>query len=281
MRTDTKIKNNMDFGLGSLVGGGMQMLGAYQNFKYQQKLMEQQNQYNVDMWKMQAEYNSPQAQMQRYSQAGLNPNLIYGQGSSGNMSSAPVQGVPDAPNYSEGLGQMGEGIGKLFNIENLRTLRANRKKAEEDARLARLNRFDKEDEREAINSLGLLYDYDSATGRYVFSNGGVEAVGENPRGSNYGDVFTRQGRLLRLLSDNVKNTALIMPRSNLYSAQRSYLMPQIAMANYERKYQPYSFWIGQGSKVLNALPLPSFKFSKHFGKPNTLIQNSKRYEFNY
>jgi len=35
-------------------------------------------------------YNTPAAQMQRYIEAGLNPNLIYSQGTSGNMSPLPV-----------------------------------------------------------------------------------------------------------------------------------------------------------------------------------------------
>jgi hypothetical protein len=43
------------------------------------------------MWNMQNEYNSPEAQMDRYREAGLNPNLIYGNGSSssGNATETP------------------------------------------------------------------------------------------------------------------------------------------------------------------------------------------------
>lgn len=50
-----------------------------------------QNAYNMQMWKMQQEYNSPANQMKRYREAGLNPNLIYGSGSAsaGNATSAP------------------------------------------------------------------------------------------------------------------------------------------------------------------------------------------------
>lgn len=53
---------------------------------------ELEYQRNLELWNMQNEYNSPQAQMQRYIDAGLNPNLIYGTGSasSGNAS-APQQ----------------------------------------------------------------------------------------------------------------------------------------------------------------------------------------------
>lgn len=43
------------------------------------------------IWERDTAYNSPQAQMQRYKDAGLNPNLIYGQGTPGNMNGTAVQ----------------------------------------------------------------------------------------------------------------------------------------------------------------------------------------------
>ena len=53
--------------------------------------IEMQNEYNTKMWNLQNEYNTPANQMKRYREAGLNPNLIYGNGSSsaGNATSAP------------------------------------------------------------------------------------------------------------------------------------------------------------------------------------------------
>lgn len=45
----------------------------------------QQKEINMDMVKWQAEYNSPANQRARYEQAGMNPNLAYGQGTPGNM----------------------------------------------------------------------------------------------------------------------------------------------------------------------------------------------------
>lgn len=43
-------------------------------------LMKQQEQaYNLELWNLQNEYNSPASQMKRFQDAGLNPNLIYGQ----------------------------------------------------------------------------------------------------------------------------------------------------------------------------------------------------------
>lgn len=48
-------------------------------------------------YKKMLDYNTPKAQMQRYSDAGLSPYLIYGQGSSGNASTpAPADYVPNA-----------------------------------------------------------------------------------------------------------------------------------------------------------------------------------------
>lgn len=62
---------------------------AANQYEYDKKLAEQQNQFNLDMWNKQNEYNSPSAQMQRLVDAGLSPNLAYGNVSSGNSSSAP------------------------------------------------------------------------------------------------------------------------------------------------------------------------------------------------
>lgn len=46
---------------------------------------------NLDLWNLNNEYNTPQAQMERYKAAGLNPNLIYGDGGSSGNSSSPSE----------------------------------------------------------------------------------------------------------------------------------------------------------------------------------------------
>lgn len=66
--------------------GHNQMDWLVQN-KYNEGLWNKQNEYNERVWHMMNEYNSPMAQMQRFKEAGLNPNLIYGQGNtSGSIS---------------------------------------------------------------------------------------------------------------------------------------------------------------------------------------------------
>lgn len=46
---------------------------------YNLNLAKQQNQWNIDQWNRENEYNTPLNQMNRYKSAGLNPDLMYGQ----------------------------------------------------------------------------------------------------------------------------------------------------------------------------------------------------------
>lgn len=55
-----------------------------------------QNATQERFWNMQNVYNTPKAQMQRFDEAGLNPNLIYTQGNSGNASSVGTAAAPEA-----------------------------------------------------------------------------------------------------------------------------------------------------------------------------------------
>lgn len=56
-------------------------------FNRKAKLAAWQNQLNTQYQDKQNEYNSPVNQMARYREAGLNPHLMYGQGTPGNQSS--------------------------------------------------------------------------------------------------------------------------------------------------------------------------------------------------
>lgn len=54
---------------------------------WNEKQAEKANQWNLQQWERENLYNSPMQQMQRLEQAGLNPNLMYGQGNPGSASS--------------------------------------------------------------------------------------------------------------------------------------------------------------------------------------------------
>lgn len=63
---------------------------------------QQQNAHELELWKLQNEYNLPVNQMQRWQDAGLNPNLIYSQ----QNTAGPIQAsAPIAPKPTNFQGQ--------------------------------------------------------------------------------------------------------------------------------------------------------------------------------
>jgi len=62
--------------------------------KANRQMAEYQYSKDLEMWNRQNEYNNPQSQMERFKAAGLNPNLIYGQGNAGNASTLPKYSAP-------------------------------------------------------------------------------------------------------------------------------------------------------------------------------------------
>lgn len=87
--------------VGSAIGAGAQRQANIQNMqlaKYQNNWQTAENDKayarSVEMWNMQNQYNSPTAQMSRLRQAGLNPNLVYGSGVTGNNAGSAPQYQP-------------------------------------------------------------------------------------------------------------------------------------------------------------------------------------------
>lgn len=87
--------------VGSAIGANAQRQANIQNMqlaKYQNNWQTAENDKawlrNVEMWNMQNQYNSPTAQMSRLRQAGLNPNLVYGSGVTGNNAGSTPQYQP-------------------------------------------------------------------------------------------------------------------------------------------------------------------------------------------
>lgn len=80
---DTSLSANGSSLLSMLAGVGSQYASSVLNYDNQVRLIDKQN-----------AYNTPKAQMERFADAGLNPNLVYGLGSNGNQpasgSIAPV-----------------------------------------------------------------------------------------------------------------------------------------------------------------------------------------------
>lgn len=98
--------------LGAFILGGASLLGSAlgarsnsKTNKANMELAQYQNEWQtrenekayaraVNMWNMQNEYNSPTQQMARLRTAGLNPNLVYGNGVTGNSAGSTPQYDP-------------------------------------------------------------------------------------------------------------------------------------------------------------------------------------------
>lgn len=72
-------------GIGGLIANPISTLI---NNSHNEQLIREQNQWNLEQWNRENFYNSPAEQMKRLKSAGLNPNLMYGNGA-GSMLSAP------------------------------------------------------------------------------------------------------------------------------------------------------------------------------------------------
>lgn len=132
---------NIASGIGSFVQKKKQ-LNKYLDFQreenqktrdYNLNLAKQQNQWNIDQWNRENEYNTPASQMARYKQAGLNPDLMYGQQNLSAASPEMTAGEPGSPmDYSPVAN--GPTIGEAASIAaNARLTNAQAKLAESQA----------------------------------------------------------------------------------------------------------------------------------------------------
>lgn len=99
--------------------------------RFTERMYERQKSDNIEFWRMQNEYNSPRAQMQRLQEAGLNPALMYGRGpgsdSAGSINSpSSPNWSPDAPRV-DGSG-LGESLSRYYNIEQMKAQTDNTRK---------------------------------------------------------------------------------------------------------------------------------------------------------
>lgn len=83
--------------LSGLFSTGLSALSTGQQNRRSMRFAEKMygRQYNdaLAFWNMQNQYNAPEAQMQRFKDAGLNPNLIYGRGDAGQAAQVQSPGV--------------------------------------------------------------------------------------------------------------------------------------------------------------------------------------------
>ena len=136
------------------------------NRYYNQMLARQQNQWNLEQWQRENYYNSPAAQMYRLRQAGLNPDLMYGQGTTGNSAGSPemTSGASSEPQDMASLlskRSLGQTLSMSIEREQQRrmteaqieAIKANTKKTEEETAGVSLDNLIKEGTKDNVIKL--------------------------------------------------------------------------------------------------------------------------------
>lgn len=111
--------------------------------KWNEHMYSKQYADNIALWNMQNEYNSPEQQMARLKKAGLNPNLVYGDGNAGAVSRSAPSGAdvkpwnPDTPLVDPGL--PGQVMSTYYNtqqqIETINNLKKQSAVIDQEAKL--------------------------------------------------------------------------------------------------------------------------------------------------
>jgi len=129
----------MPFPIAAAIAGGANLLGQAGNALFQggqnrknrdftREMYQTQKQDSIDFWNMQNTYNSPEQQMQRLQQAGLNPNMVYGSGSAVNVASAPSVPHASTPNNQAPRVDTGQIVDSYFNAQTRQATVSNMQK---------------------------------------------------------------------------------------------------------------------------------------------------------
>lgn len=120
----------LDFGLGLLGSGFDYLFGSAQqkrqnefnaeqaqlNRDFQTSEREASQQWNLEQWQRENEYNSPVQQMARMKEAGINPNVAIGQ--LANNGSGSVRTSPQSGASASSVGMFSSGFGQAFQRYN-------------------------------------------------------------------------------------------------------------------------------------------------------------------
>ncbi len=90
--------------LGSIFGSKSSASAGLEQVRLQNEgnmqLAQYQYEKNLEQWQRENNYNTPKSQMQRLADAGLNPMLMYSQGSTGQAASSPQYEAPKLSAYT-------------------------------------------------------------------------------------------------------------------------------------------------------------------------------------
>lgn len=176
--------------LPGLIGGAQQKSSNMSIARFQAEANERYlDKYN--------EYNTPANQMKRFKDAGLNPHLVYGQGSPGNQS-APLQ-YPDIQkvDYQQMWSQIIPTMNQTRMTES--QVNANNAKTNQTAVLTELNRLQIEvlKKNPLLDEAGFKATIDSLKAAAAIKNSEATIVGQNAKLLTQTQEITRDGEYFK------------------------------------------------------------------------------------
>lgn len=101
--------------------------------QYNLQLANMQNQWNIDQWNRENEYNLPSEQKSRLMQAGLNSDLMYSNGASGLVSASSPEMTSGAPSTPQDMSLLADspaskGIDDALKVAQINNINADTKK---------------------------------------------------------------------------------------------------------------------------------------------------------
>lgn len=128
-------------GISAAANFGGSVVKNRRSYKYTKKLMDKQQEINLQNWNLQNSYNTPTAQMARLRAAGLNPNLVYQNGGSfagaGEMASPSSNQFDYQDPISSSAQAAYQGAMLLPNINSIQAATENTKSAKALSDLSR------------------------------------------------------------------------------------------------------------------------------------------------
>lgn len=220
------------------------------------ELAYQQNEWNLQQWNRQNDYNSPIAQMQRYRDAGINPffaaSNISGGNAEGTLSSAEL--ANQQPVTSPLQGQSGQMLGSAISQATQFGTSAfydNQIKAEQAKNLQLKNAFDSQSLLERVNSLR-------------FDNAAKKMANEVYNGS--------MQSLMNITKNQERQSYIKTAVDALQQVGTSY---DVAMKQFQQKYlQPQQYDIGKMTINEMVASIAKMKSEENWNKKQTALAAS-------
>lgn len=260
----------MDLGNATMVGAGIgaasNAVGGIVGSITSAVLARKNREWNEKMWHMQNEYNTPKAQMQRLREAGLNPNLAYGQlasSNAGQVGSADVYGNKEISQQLSrlNLAEAGASIGQA--LAQMKKTQSEAEGQQLDNKMKAIDLNFKEQELDAIATYAqthsALGQKMASEGKRLYSINGVwQWLNDIPGAASNLDARIYGARYF--YDKLVYNLENIVAGKNLKDAQKgatdaikNLRLLDIPYYSTRNRWQPWNYGIESGSKIINSL----------------------------